>query len=136
MNSDAEPIEPHFTAAVNEHPILAITPPWQRYGVPAAVLVIGLLGTLWAYLSAREYVVQRAVARFDSEPVRDNQPPPPRPTYDDVTVDHLMPEIVLWGGIAVSILLSGILWSAAARGSSAIALARRVTVSLRKAKSG
>ena len=26
MNSDAEPIETHFTAAVNEHPILAITP--------------------------------------------------------------------------------------------------------------
>ncbi len=50
MNSDAEPIEPHFTAAVNEHPILAITPPWQRYGVPAAVLVVGLLGTLWAYI--------------------------------------------------------------------------------------
>jgi PAS domain-containing protein len=45
-----------------------------------------------------------------------------------------MPEIVLWGGIAVSILLSGILWSAAARGSSAIALARRVTVSLRESQ--
>ena len=45
-----------------------------------------------------------------------------------------MPEIVLWGGIAVSVLLSGILWSAAARGSSAIALARRVTVSLRESE--
>ena len=60
MNSDAEPIEPHFTAAVNEHPILAITPRWQRYGIPAAVLSHR---TCWArsraIYSAREYVVQQ-----------------------------------------------------------------------------
>jgi two-component system, sensor histidine kinase and response regulator len=134
MNSDAEPTLQAFAVAAREHPILAATPTWQRYGVPAAVLILGLLGTLWAYHAARDYVLQRAIARFDSEPIHDTQPPPPRPNYDDVTVDHLMPKIVGWGGIAMSVLLSAILWSAAARGSSAIALARRVTVSLRESE--
>jgi two-component system, sensor histidine kinase and response regulator len=134
MKSDAEPTEPRFDSAPSEHPILAATPAWQRYGIPAAVLSLGLIGTLWAFMAARDYVLQRAIARYDSQPIHDTQPAPPPPTYNDVTVDHLLPRIVLWGGLAVSVLLSGILWSAAARGASAIALARRVTVSLRESE--
>ena len=56
------------------------------------------------------------------------------PVFEDLTIDRLTPQVVLAGGIVLSVLLSGILWSAGARRASAIAFARRVTVSLRQSE--
>ncbi|HEY2881561.1 MAG TPA: PAS domain-containing protein, partial [Pirellulales bacterium] len=57
-----------------------------------------------------------------------------RAEFEQTAIDELMPQLVLWGGVMLSILLSGILWSAGSRRASAIALARQVTVSLRESE--
>src|SRR5206468_559127 len=57
-----------------------------------------------------------------------------RPEFEMAAIDHLTPKVVLAGGIMLSLLLSGMLWSAGARRASAIALARRVTFSLRESE--
>jgi two-component system, sensor histidine kinase and response regulator len=79
-------------------------PAWWRYGLPLAVLLMGLAVAWWSYHFARQ--------------------------LDIATIERIMPQVMLWGGIQLSILLAGILWLAGARRAAAVALARRVMMSL------
>jgi len=87
--------------------MLAPAPAWRRYGLPLGIFFVGLAISLWAY-----FVAQRHASGLE----------------------RLLPDIMLWGGVMLSMLLGGILWSAGARRASAIALARQVTVSLRESE--
>ncbi|HZZ28100.1 MAG TPA: response regulator [Pirellulales bacterium] len=187
---------------------------WWRYGVPLAVLILGLAGTVWAYFWAVQLVHARAEQAFLAEtnliapslaralrqlpdtsdsslndvvsPIElqsvgvesayEIDPKGERklvypyaasatatekasnaalfhrrapitqrdrtwdfsfyslPEFENAEIDHLTPQVVLWGGVMLSILMSGILWSGGARRAAAIALARRVTVSLRESE--
>ena len=90
-----------------EEAMLAPLPAWRRFGLPIAFLVVGLALTIAAYLAVRNHAE---------------------------AFMNLLPPLVFWGGVMLSILLAGILWSAGARRASAIALARKVTMSLRESE--
>lgn len=208
--SDSVPKQPPVTVS-SATPLPQLAPAWWRYGIPLAVLVLGLSVTAWAYELAWEHVdargsdrflvetdlVRQAIARrlemlpadktvnfseilsstdhslFDltiyegsrATPEAQRYPNPnspessptqqgryrrsvnvqagdrawllsfhSNPEFDAVAIDRLMPQVVLWGGVQLSLLVSGILWSAGARRASAIALARRVSESLRESE--
>jgi two-component system, sensor histidine kinase and response regulator len=101
------PLRPDRSGAANDDYMLAPAPAWRRYGLPLGVFFAGLAASLWAY-----FVAQRHASGLE----------------------RLLPDIMLWGGVMLSMLLGGILWSAGARRASAIALARRVTMSLRESE--
>jgi two-component system, sensor histidine kinase and response regulator len=189
---------------------LAPLPPWWRYGVPLAVLILGLAGTIWAYFWSVQLVQLRADEAFkaqanliapslaralrqvnddaqhaleevvspielrsvgieaayetgpdgahvlrypDANSVQATEEASKRamfhyevpivrgertwsfkfysvPEFEHAEIDRLTPQVFLWGGVMLSILMSGILWSAGARRAAAISLARRVTLSL------
>jgi len=101
------PSRPDRSGAAREDAMLAPAPAWRRYGLPLGIFFVGLAISLWAY-----FVAQRHASGLE----------------------RLLPDIMLWGGVMLSMLLGGILWSAGARRASAIALARQVTVSLRESE--
>jgi two-component system sensor histidine kinase/response regulator len=201
-------------SGLNDPTIPQPLPGWWRHGIPAAVLLLSLLATYWAYCAVLDHVQGRAAAQFMTEtdqiagllsdrlkqadsaptakssleslepadhqsfdleifrgdkpdraaivysghadgeasPAADHGPQfhrsaprtlesgnwlfafASRPDFENAAVDHLTPKVVLAGGIMLSMLLSGMLWSAGARRASAIALARRVTFSLRESE--
>ncbi len=55
-----------------------------------------------------------------------------RPEFDDVAVDTLTPEVVLWGGLVVSLLLAGVVWSATENRAAAIFAAEKASESLKE----
>jgi hypothetical protein len=70
-------------------------PAWWRYGLPLAVLVIGLVVAWWGYDLARQ--------------------------MDISELERRTPQVVLFGGVQLSFLLAGILWLAGARRAAAVA---------------
>jgi PAS domain S-box-containing protein len=212
MTSNARPTQQPFVGIIG-HAMPDPLPAWWRLGLPAAVLILGILATIWAYLATKEFLARKAeklfvgltdtpvqalsnklidlapqdIARLSElispldhpwcglqvfEIVADGNPkslyatarPTPaldvqirsalfkrvvpvengdtklelvlfsEPVFEDLVSDNLTPRVVLGGGIALSVLLSTILWSAGARRASAIALARKVTMSLRESE--
>jgi len=95
------------TSTADDDTVLAPLPAWRRYGIPLAVLILGISAAIWAYLEVRSQ--SEALA-------------------------SLLPRIVLYGGIMLSILMACVLWSAGARRAAAAAIARRVTTSLRESE--
>jgi two-component system, sensor histidine kinase and response regulator len=104
MNGDASSTAPSDAErAPEENPILARDPIWRRYGIPLAVLFLGIAATVWGY-----FVIPSATQELAS----------------------LLPSVVLYGGAALSLLMAFALWSAGSRRAAAAELARRATASL------
>ncbi|HEY2827414.1 MAG TPA: PAS domain-containing protein, partial [Pirellulales bacterium] len=108
MNRSDSPSAPVSAAdQAMDGAILAPLPAWRLYGVPLTVLILGGAATMWSYHGVQS----------ESE-----------------AMASLLPSIVLYGGMMLSILMAGLLWSAGARRSAAIAIARQVTKSLRESE--
>ena len=79
------------SGAESEDAMLAPAPAWRRYGLPLGIFFIGVAISLWAYFFAQRHASG---------------------------LERLLPDIMLWGGVMLSMLLGGILWSAGARRAS------------------
>ncbi len=63
MNNSVPPTQLPAVGTIN-HAMPEPLPAWRRYGLPAAVLILGLLGTVWAYVATKEFLARKAEKLF------------------------------------------------------------------------